>query len=495
MGANLSLPAKIQHSVHHPQFEGVFMEMLGGRDTMEDEHLLYVSETEALFGIFDGHGGKRASQWISENIASKLVPLFHSAEYQACTTLEARTALIQQCFGELDRELFSVLKTAESKRRPSKYYNGFGEETNGDDDDNNFHCGTTAVLAYLQISNTLSSSDCSWSAWQNRTSNTKSVQRSIKCTAINLGDSHLMILDAVTGEIRYQTEDHKPELPREAQRVLSSGGQIINGYVAKAGLSPSSPNTSGGTRDTSSVGGVKPSPTGPRLAMTRAFGDFHLKDYDLSFSTSGNCNRVSDNSFNNSSNNCITTSSAQEQLQPQQGNHLVLAEPEVAEWILNPTDLLFLSSDGIFEIRSNYRDCAQYLYKEAVLCEKSLHQVMLNLLDEYAKDSQDNLSALLIQFRNNPVTAAEEEEEAAEAATTTSIIQPKVSPSLFIHVDPNIPGNSALLERRDVQKKYLEFIRRLNLDKDRKEAVNQFIKILKLLSTTSAAPNQPAVSK
>jgi serine/threonine protein phosphatase PrpC len=157
------------------------------------------------------------------------------------------------------------------------------------------------------------------------------------------GDSRAMICR--NGDSIVLTEDHKPTLPIEKKRIELSGGFVMNGRV----------------------NGV--------LALSRAFGDFPLKD---------------------------------EALAPQ--HQAVTVVPSVATVQLTKEDeFLVVGCDGIFEKKSN--DDVVYFVRRAIRAQKELGQTpdMSKVCEELMMDclgpaynlkGSDNMSVIVILFKD-----------------------------------------------------------------------------------------------
>lgn len=150
----------------------------GKRESMEDAYVVQPlafpdGSSACYFGLFDGHGGSRASTIAAQHAATDFL-----AEYVRVLKSSDNHA--------------HVLKEA----LKSSYYLVDTRITDQCDD------GTTAVSAVLV-------GDVLYSAW--------------------VGDSRLVVLDA-DGKIKASTVDHKPNSPGELQRI-GDGKRITQYYV------------------------------------------------------------------------------------------------------------------------------------------------------------------------------------------------------------------------------------------------------------------------
>lgn len=140
-----------------------------GRRTMEDFYTVTkVGECMWLVGVFDGHGGDVCAKYFSENLPSVIEKELKDIKYY-----------------ENNDEIEKMLKRVFIEE----------DEKFCDRQDS----GTT-------FSGVLISKE--------------------KIFTVNLGDSRTIIIDK---EKFYSTEDHKPNLPRERERILRDGGYVSLG--------------------------------------------------------------------------------------------------------------------------------------------------------------------------------------------------------------------------------------------------------------------------
>lgn len=154
--------------------------MQGYRMTMEDAHDVRISEDESLavFGVFDGHGGKD----IAEVLRSKLVALIFrklNSQLKADkdTPLREISRIIKDCFFEIDA--------------------GLPEQDAA-------NCGLTAVVSVIIAGRYV--------------------------LVANTGDLRA-ILSLPGGVAKNMLFDHKPLNMGERVRIENSGGYVINGRV------------------------------------------------------------------------------------------------------------------------------------------------------------------------------------------------------------------------------------------------------------------------
>jgi len=216
MGASLvylDKPNTEKHSVDdkNEKFAYGACEMQGWRLNMEDAvitNLSFDADT-ALFGVFDGHGGKEASVVVKDNLERiiKETDAYKSEDYEKA---------LYDSFVKMDEFLGSsegktqmkavALKNPESKSPLMKLLSG-GEESKSPDDRS-------------EESFMLDSKGC--------TANVVMIKdNEIYCA--NAGDSRCVL--ASEGKAIDLSEDHKPENEIEKARILKAGSEIVEGRV------------------------------------------------------------------------------------------------------------------------------------------------------------------------------------------------------------------------------------------------------------------------
>lgn len=154
--------------------------MQGYRMTMEDAHSVKVNDDEslAIFGVFDGHGGKEVAQIVSHQLPMMLFKdLNLMVKSAANVPLKEYMKCIKDCFFTVDHDL--------SKQTAA-------------------HCGTTAIIAVI-------------------------IEQKYIIVA-NTGDSRA-IMSLNGGACKTLSFDHKPSTMGERVRIENSGGYVINGRV------------------------------------------------------------------------------------------------------------------------------------------------------------------------------------------------------------------------------------------------------------------------
>ncbi|GFU19861.1 protein phosphatase 1D [Nephila pilipes] len=163
----------------------------GGRRYMEDAFVVAYQQTEdkkdleyAFFGIFDGHGGREAAQYAKNNLLDNIVTLKQFWQDDDDMVLSAIRDGFLNTHLAMWKEVENWPKTASGL--PST-------------------AGTTASVAFI---------------------------RKGKLYTGHVGDSRIVIGLKEQGSEEWEAEsltvDHKPECPQEKQRILESGGLVMN---------------------------------------------------------------------------------------------------------------------------------------------------------------------------------------------------------------------------------------------------------------------------
>eukprot|EP00933_Yihiella_yeosuensis_P048306 TRINITY_DN4441_c0_g11_i1.p1 TRINITY_DN4441_c0_g11~~TRINITY_DN4441_c0_g11_i1.p1 ORF type:complete len:370 (+),score=71.71 TRINITY_DN4441_c0_g11_i1:54-1163(+) len=215
----------------------------GMRPKNEDQHLMLCDwcpidgVAGSLFAVFDGHGGSAVSIIMSRLLARKLKTVLE-ADVDGAKAWESevgRRAAVEQAFLELDQHLATKAVS--------------------------HSCGSTCTAAIVWRSRvddeTLANEP------KAEPSAEADLTDRYKVLVANLGDSRgLLVRRGDNGQLCQvvaETEDHKPENPEEEKRIVSCGGFVRRSYH-----------------------GMGPLRVNGDLAVSRAFGDFRLKDhYDL----------------------------------------------------------------------------------------------------------------------------------------------------------------------------------------------------------------------
>lgn len=169
----------------------------GKRKTQEDHHvtLLNLNNNNKeinpinFFGVFDGHGGKKVSTYLKNNLPSFFINKIWSDEAK---TIEKNIYDKSSTLAKYVNKVYNLLQTNLKNDHPRAVE----------------YCGSTAciIIHYLD-------------------ENKKNV-----LWVINVGDSRAIICNC-NGEAKQLSVDHKPNLSEEKKRIEALGGKIIyDGY-------------------------------------------------------------------------------------------------------------------------------------------------------------------------------------------------------------------------------------------------------------------------
>ncbi|XP_035915717.1 protein phosphatase 1B [Anopheles stephensi] len=302
MGAFLERPMTSKHN-EHGEGNGLRYgvgSMQGWRCEMEDAYHAKTGLGESLedwnyFAVFDGHAGDNVAKHCAANLLQRII-----------TTTE---------FGNNDITKgihTGFLQLDESMRDLPELATGVDKS------------GTTAVCAFISRQHLY---------------------------VANCGDSRAVLCQ--NGQPIFSTQDHKPILPGEKERIMNAGGSVVVQRVNGS------------------------------LAVSRALGDFTYKNVkDL-----GQCEQ------------------------------LVSPEPEIFCRDREPADeFLVLACDGVWDVMSNEELC-QFVHNRLQLSDSLVdvaNQVIDTCLH---KGSRDNMCIIIIAFPGAPTVSeeAQKREEALEA--------------------------------------------------------------------------------
>ncbi len=256
--------------------------MQGWRTSMEDAHAIHLNLIPGvhLIAVCDGHGGTETAQRVAENLGNWILrsPHLAAGRYEEA---------LRDAYVSGDAEI-CALQTQTGK-----------------------FSGTTAISVLI-------------------------TKNKIYCA--NVGDSRAVLCRG-TKAVEL-SEDHKPTLKREYDRVLAAGGQILNGRVR--GM----------------------------LAMTRALGDAMLKRADV---------------------------------RPDSLAVTPIPEISVTE-ICDDDVAIVMACDGIWDCITNQEVCQFFTEESqehddwALMCENLCHALVAPALHQFGTD---NMTLATIRFRRN----------------------------------------------------------------------------------------------
>lgn len=257
---------------------------------MEDAHTIL----EPLFGgaavfcgVFDGHNGDQASKFCSEH-------LFKYIERRCKNVAGLTEDNIVAAAMEADNDFLN--------KEPWSQYREHG---------------TTAVFVIIHK---------------------HSDNKKYKIIVGNVGDSRCLLLrGGAQHRMEELTQDHKPQNPKEEQRIENAGGYVMNDRV------------------------------NGDLALSRAFGDSPYK-----------------------SNDGLPANQQQ-----------VIPIPDITHAVASPGDHLLLCCDGLVEALNNQQVASCVFDSLAKRKDGDLAEVVSELIDFSLKSgSKDNMTAMLVEFKD-----------------------------------------------------------------------------------------------
>eukprot|EP00825_Cyclidium_porcatum_P049437 TRINITY_DN8545_c0_g1_i2.p1 TRINITY_DN8545_c0_g1~~TRINITY_DN8545_c0_g1_i2.p1 ORF type:complete len:300 (+),score=67.86 TRINITY_DN8545_c0_g1_i2:125-1024(+) len=167
--------------------------MQGWRTGMEDAHIIYVDQAQEIyiFGVFDGHGGKEVAKFVEKHFVEELQKNKNFIEKNFEQALKENFSKIDELLGTVEgkKELMQVKNGQEDE----KLDQGFQQES---------YAGCTANVIIL---------------YQN------------KLYVANAGDSRSVL--SSQGKVVELSQDHKPDLDKEKERIKNAGGFIADGRI------------------------------------------------------------------------------------------------------------------------------------------------------------------------------------------------------------------------------------------------------------------------
>ena len=194
--------------------------MQGWRKRMEDAHITEISQGKSseldVFGVFDGHGGKEISQFVTHHFTKELII---NKNY---INGDLKTG-IKETFIKMDE----IMQTNEGKEEIKKYARKSKEE----DDLQNKNEPPNSQMAI--ISQLIGQKDPESDDIAMRTGCTGCVcvidEGNKKMYFANAGDSRVVLCK--NGNAIPMSTDHKPELEEEKDRIYKADGWITDGRV------------------------------------------------------------------------------------------------------------------------------------------------------------------------------------------------------------------------------------------------------------------------
>jgi protein phosphatase 2C family protein 2/3 len=262
----------------------------------------------SYFGVFDGHGGSLCADYLRDNLLEHILMQSNFPSHPVNA--------IKAGFASAERAFLSSVETSSGVQ------------------DRSGSCANVVLI----IKDT--------------------------CYVANVGDSRAVLSCEKGLKLHELSQDHKPNLPSERERIEKVGGKVYHNEI------PSTPSLYAGGQDAASViYRVHPG----RLAISRAFGDADAKLESL-----GGIPGV------------------------------VIAEPDVKSFKLSRKyDFILMASDGIFDKLSNsnvvrtiwnvFNSPSMSSLTFQLACGEGVKAV---LEESLARNSLDNVTAVLIVFKS-----------------------------------------------------------------------------------------------
>uniref|UniRef100_A0A915BBU8 PPM-type phosphatase domain-containing protein n=1 Tax=Parascaris univalens TaxID=6257 RepID=A0A915BBU8_PARUN len=279
--------------------------MQGWRIDMEDAHVVKIPMSDeppfsewSFFAVFDGHAGTKAAQHSAENI---LKTLLATAQFRKVVQKMSEKPAI------MDEETRKLL--AEGIKCGFLNLDAKMLERNEQGEDNE-RSGTTAICAIVTPTHIF---------------------------LANLGDSRAVL--SRRDQVAFGTEDHKPFVPKERDRIVNAGGSVMIQRVNGS------------------------------LAVSRALGDFEYKAVP-------------------------GLNVTQQLVSPEPDVYTIPRNPEVDEFLL-------LACDGIYDVMDNAELCD--FVQSRLRITDDLSNVANQILDAcLSKGSRDNMTVILVCFDAAP---------------------------------------------------------------------------------------------
>jgi protein phosphatase 1G len=193
--------------------------MQGWRKRQEDAHIAAVSQGDKkdidVFGVFDGHGGKEISQFVSNHFTQELV------------INKNLPADMSQALKETFIKMDEIMQTPESIEEIKKYAR-LSKEQDDLQSKNEPPNSQMALISQLIPPKDPEANDISM-----RTGCTACVmsidETNKKLYFANAGDSRVVLCK--NGVAEAKSEDHKPEMDSEKTRIYKADGWISDGRV------------------------------------------------------------------------------------------------------------------------------------------------------------------------------------------------------------------------------------------------------------------------
>lgn len=351
-GGNQPKRQKTSEHAACANFEWASSEVQGWRPAMEDAVCTITAldaplANQALFAVFDGHGGAQVSKTASEEFRNVLNTCARSCQNQELKDGATSGAEADQPAdgplspGALEQTLHRTMLTLDSMLRKSGQ--GMAPKLSGNAGPMSQHLAAVEAPEKRNAFNLVGSTaivvliDCG--------EDTPAEGRPRRLCVANIGDSRAVLCRK--GRAEELSQDHKPELPGEEERIRRAGGHV-------AAVGPCYRIDGWG------------------LNLSRALGDFHYK--------------------------------SRSDLKPEEQKVSVV--PEIYSLDLNDDDeFLLLACDGCFELFTS-QGCVD-IVRQQLQAGKTVEKSVEFLLDRCVSDNLmktrgrggDNCSAIVVKLK------------------------------------------------------------------------------------------------
>ena len=194
--------------------------MQGWRKRMEDAHIAKInlgpSKTLNIFGVFDGHGGKEISQFVSNHFSEELLQNKNFLSGDLKSALKENFIKMDEIMQTLNgiEEIKKYARKSkeeddiQSKNEPSnpqsQILSQLIPQKNPESDEISLRTGCTACVCVIE-------------------------ENSKKAYFANAGDSRVVLCKK--GKAIAMSIDHKPDLEKEKNRIYKADGWISDGRV------------------------------------------------------------------------------------------------------------------------------------------------------------------------------------------------------------------------------------------------------------------------
>ena len=193
--------------------------MQGWRKRQEDAHIAAVSQGDKkdidVFGVFDGHGGKEISQFVSNHFTEELVINKNVSSDMSLALKETFIKMDEimqnpegieeiKKYAKLSKEQDDIQSKNEPQNSQMALFSQFMVQKDPEANDIYMRTGCTACVMSIDETNK-------------------------KLYFANAGDSRVVLCK--NGVAEAKSEDHKPEMDSEKKRIYKADGWISDGRV------------------------------------------------------------------------------------------------------------------------------------------------------------------------------------------------------------------------------------------------------------------------